>query len=258
MQIAQEEIDWLIYETYGLIDAAPILNDINNLVLSHEQRPFFFWMEAEGNFDNAVSFIPVDWSDKKRSVWRERLEIIRDNEHVRRIEKPYYKRRWDEQWKVGNTWQCGPPAYNQEFLDAFDWWLAEKAEWWLEFKALGGPIDIYTWAKALWDDARIQEAWKIASETKQRLENWKRLKNSLNPLELISESSYADFTAYFKSFIQRQTVPLDIPWGMPWEVLKQQGVHVPNHTKSIRGKYNVPRERFRKDHDEKYYVVKPL
>lgn len=30
--------------------------------------------------------------------------VIRDNEHIRRIEQPVYKRRWDEQWKVSNRW----------------------------------------------------------------------------------------------------------------------------------------------------------
>jgi len=41
-------------------------------------------------------------------------------------------RRWDEQWKVSNRWLAGPVAYAQEFVEAFRWWLAEKAEWHLE------------------------------------------------------------------------------------------------------------------------------
>jgi hypothetical protein len=60
------------------------------------------------------------------------LEVIRGNEHIRRIEQPVYKRRWDEQWKVGNRWQCGAVAYDAELIEAFNWWLAEKAEWCLE------------------------------------------------------------------------------------------------------------------------------
>ena len=37
---------------------------------------------------------------------------------IRRIEQPVYKRRWDEQWKVGNRWQSGQPAYDAEFIEA--------------------------------------------------------------------------------------------------------------------------------------------
>lgn len=89
---------------------------------------------------------------------------IRDNEHVRRIEQPIYKRRLDEQWKVGNEWRCGEIAYAAEFVDAFEWWLKEKAEWWLETKKQGGPADISEWTQALWKDERVQAAWCVAAE----------------------------------------------------------------------------------------------
>jgi hypothetical protein len=89
--------------------------------------------------------IPDDWSDERKQLWKARLELIRDNEHIRRIEQPVYKRRWDEQWKVGARWQCGQPAYDQEFIDAFTWWLSEKAEWWLEKKARDGVARLDQW-----------------------------------------------------------------------------------------------------------------
>ncbi len=53
---------------------------------------------------------------------------IRDNEHIHRVEQPVYKRRWDEQWKVSNRWLAGPVACVEQLVDAFRWWLAEKAE----------------------------------------------------------------------------------------------------------------------------------
>jgi len=106
----QEEMDWLVYEAYGLIDDCGVLSAEEDLALVREQRPFRLWEKAEGEFDDAVGSIPQDWSPAKKDLWAERLAAIRDNEHVRRIERAVYKRRWDEQWKVGNTWQCGRPT----------------------------------------------------------------------------------------------------------------------------------------------------
>src|ERR1035437_897563 len=85
------------------------------------------------------------WRKAHRALWEARLTAIRDNEHVRRIEQPVYRRRWDEQWKVSDRWMAGRVAYAQEFVDAFRWWLAEKAEWHLEHKARGGPIGPDAW-----------------------------------------------------------------------------------------------------------------
>ena len=92
----------------------------------------------------------------------------------------------DEQWpefgqirscsqrgKIGNRWECGQPAYDAEFLDAFDW-LSEKAEWWLEHEHKNQPVSLETWADALWLDEGVQAAWTVAVETSQRLEQWKQ------------------------------------------------------------------------------------
>lgn len=49
-------------------------------------------------------------------------------------------------------------------MDAFRWWLAEKAEWHLENKADGGPADLSAWATALWKDKRIQAAWPVVAD----------------------------------------------------------------------------------------------
>src|SRR5206468_9512515 len=138
MVARQEEMDWLVYAAYGLIDeahpAAASLKEDVHLTLGRDERPFRLFTKADGDFDKALSLISAEWSGAKKKLWRARLETIRDNEHIRRIEQPVYKRRWDEQWKVGNRWECGPVAYSQELIDAFTWWLSEKAEWHLEHK----------------------------------------------------------------------------------------------------------------------------
>src|SRR5205814_2957840 len=136
-------------------DAAFNWSDPANLIsitpLDESLRPFRLWAKAKGDFEKARALIPngKEWPGERRAVWEARLESIRDNEHIRRIEQPVYKRRWDEQWKVGNRWECGSVAYAQELIDAFTWWLSEKAEWHLEHKANGGPTSLQDWSAAL-------------------------------------------------------------------------------------------------------------
>jgi len=229
----QEEMDWLVYAAYGLIPTdSPALGataDATERVpptLMREQRPFVLWAKGDGDFEMAVGLIPADWLDDRQALWRARLEAIRDSEHIRRIEQPVYKRRWDEQWKVGNRWQCGPVAYDAEFADAFDWWLSEKAEWWLEKKRNGGPVSLDQWTAALQQDPRVQAAWAVAREALERL------------------GKRADFDRYFAVLAKEQTVPDDIPAAVPWEELEKER-KIPAAVKRIRGKLNVPRERFR-------------
>lgn len=254
----QEEMDWLVYKAYGLIDdpGGPLPGD--DLDLEREMRPFCLWARAEGGYDEAVSLIPDDWSEARRKAWMHRLALIRDNEHIRRIEKPVYKRRWDEQWKVGTRWECGQPAYDQEFLDAFDWWLSEKAEAWLEYEQDGGPAGVEQWADALWQDACVQAAWQVTAEARHRLENWKRERDGKDPLTTGPKTGRKAFDKHFKTLVRDQSVPEGIPWAVPWDDLEEQGVHVPTRTRRIRGKLNVPRERFRETEEGLYKQARPL
>ena len=273
----QEEMDWLIYETYGLVEPGTFSQHVpdggvglslrpsrvalsdtlrktelggdGDLALPHtpmsmarEQRPFCLYAQAEGNFDNAASLIPTDWPEERRTMWRDRLTLIRDNEHVRRIEQPVYKRRWDEQWKVGGRWQCGHPAYDAEFLNAFAWWLSEKAEWWLEHEKSGGPVTLDEWTTALWSDSRVQSAWEVSVDVMNQLEQWKAEQKTPDAKAATIEPTLSAFARYFKATVKDQSVPDNIPWAVPWDEIKFK---VPANVKRIRGKLNVPRERFR-------------
>jgi hypothetical protein len=236
---AQEEMDWLMYAAYGLIPLdSPAVSVVKSAELiasiSREQRPFILWQQAEGDFERACSLIPDDWARVRKALWRARLECIRDNEHIRRIEQPVYKRRWDEQWKVSNRWQCGPVAYDAEFADAFDWWLSEKAEWWLENEVKGGPVSMGVWTEALWQDSRVQAAWPVVREALDRL------------------GDSDTFERHFRDLVRSQSVPDNIPWAVSWDELEKK-MSVPASAKRIRGKLNVPRERFRIT-SEKTYV----
>lgn len=231
----QEEMDWLVYEAYGLLpkDNPCVILEGEVPSLAREQRPFVLWQQADGDFERAASLIPSDWPKKRKALWRARLEAIRDNEHIRRIEAPVYKRRWDEQWKVGNGWQCGPVAYDAELADAFDGWLSEKAEYWLENRKGGRPASIDEWTAALAADSRVQAAWSVVGEALVRL------------------GRRADFDRYFSALVKEQSVPENIPFAVPWDKLPNS-LAVPASAVRIRGKLNVPRERFRTKPDGTY------
>ncbi len=211
----QEEMDWLVYEAYGLIDKkAKCTMDSNELPehLPLGQRPFELWAAADEDVEKACELIPAEWIALRRELWKQRLEVIRDNEHIRRIEQPVYKRRWYQ-----------PDSYEKQFTKAFEWWLLEKAEWWLENKKAGGPVSLEDWAAALWKDDRVQAAASVVEG---------------------KSLTFALFTKLFKSVINSETVPEGIPFAKPWDELEAKG-KLPAKVKNIRGKLNVPRERFR-------------
>jgi hypothetical protein len=248
----QEEMDWLVYAAYELLaeDHPAAQAELEPEPLVREQRPFVLWAEVEGNFDEAVKLIPSAWPASRKKLWEARLATIRDNEHVRRIEQPVYKRRWDEQWKVGNQWRCGPIAYAAEFVDAFEWWICEKAEWWLEHKKSGGPVEFEEWAQALWKDSRVQAAWPVAAEEYARLEYEKaREKAEENgepaPTAAPPAADFASFKRQFREIVDEETVPEGFPFGTSYDELeKKLKKPIPGKLSKLRGKLNVPRERF--------------
>jgi hypothetical protein len=262
MVALQEEMDWLIYTMYGIlpVDHPAVAQTLSGraggsgpcspLPLDQAQRPFRLWEKAEGHYPKAVSIIPPDWPSERRALWTGRLSAISDNEHIRRIEQPVYKRRWDEQWKVGNRWCCGPAAYAAEFVDAFEWWLREKAEWWLENEANGGPVELDAFVAALWKDPRIQAGWPVAAEQQAFLEYEKarekaEAEEDTPPPPPKPVADRASFARDFKRIIDDETVPENLPWAVPFDELeKKRKLKIPAKVKSIRGQLNVPRERF--------------
>ncbi len=224
-------MDWLCYEAYGLASENPE-SKTTNLSLSELERPFRLWAKAGGDFGGAIALISEGWSADRKKLWQERLALIRDNEHIRRIEVPVYKRRWDEQWKVGNRWMSDPVAYAQEFIDAFIWWLAEKAEWHLEHKASGGPITLESWTAALWKDVRVAAAWPVVAESLNAVESWKAAEKDKKPGQPI-DADQSSFAKFFRETIDAETVPDGIPPGTPWEQLEKKGIKANAQAKKV-------------------------
>jgi hypothetical protein len=194
----QEEMDWLVYAAYRLLPqdhpavGLGVMDAVHPWEVALGQRPFELAAINAGP--------PADWDDARRALWLARLEAIRENEHIARIEQPVYKRRWV------------PPDYEKEFAEAFKWWLREKAEFFLEQAVDGGPISLEDWAAALWKDPRIRAAAEAHEGS--------------------TIASSKKFEPILKEAVEEETVPDD------------EAAFKPRH-RQLRGKLNVPRERFR-------------
>ena len=81
------------------------------------------------------------------------------------------------------------------------------------------------WSAAVWQDTRVQAAWGVVREVLARLEQ------------------RVDFSRYFTKLVKEQSVPDNIPAAVPWDKLEKK-LKIPAAVKRIRGKLNVPRERF--------------
>lgn len=152
MIFLQEEMDWLVYEMYGLINKAPLAEDFlseseyKTARLDLGQRPF----ELAGKGyqgDWPAGYQPTPLPDFLRPLTEARIALIQSNPDIALLEDPLYKRRWI------------PPDYEKEFSEAASWWLAEKLEFALE--QYGKPISLREWARLLADDERVNAVLEV-------------------------------------------------------------------------------------------------
>ena len=96
----QEELDWLSYELYGLLETAPLAKNPEPLQLG--QRAFEIAM-ARAQEDTTwftrhrstpVTELPAHWSSDVRALVQRRLELIENHSEIRLLERPEHKRRW--------------------------------------------------------------------------------------------------------------------------------------------------------------------
>ncbi len=117
MVALQEELDWLCYGLYGLLEShesavghADPWTEIPALALG--QRPFEIvlsrrvaagveqtsWFDRHGS--TPITEIPREWPAAYRDLVEHRIKLIETNKDIALIEKPEYKRRWNsEPWE---------------------------------------------------------------------------------------------------------------------------------------------------------------
>ena len=190
-------------------------------------------LSREGDFARAVKLIPADWPKSRRALWEARLAAIRDNEHIRRIEQPVYKRRWDEQWKVGNRWMAGPVAYAQEFVDAFRWWLAEKAEWHARTQSPGGPVELGGWTPRCGKTSASRprgRSWPTRFIRSARFK-FDASENEAKKLDRARRQLRIGFAKFLKETVIDETVPAGIPPAISWDDLAAKKKWTPRNSR---------------------------
>jgi hypothetical protein len=214
----QEEMDWLVYAAYGLLPMDHPAVGMEGQPSTPEplalgERPFELAIDGKP--------MPEHLLLERHALWNARLNVIGENEHIRRIEQPVYKRRWYH-----------TESDEREFRGAFEWWLLEKAEWWLEHKAKGGAVTLEQWVAPLWEDERVRAAVEVVEG------------KAVTP---------GIFAQLFKSIVTGFTVPDWIPPAMDWKQVEREfKTKIPARAKKVRGRLNVPRERFRLTADGVY------
>ncbi len=105
MVALQEELDWLCYQAYGLLDEALIYEEEPPLVNAGE-RAFEIQMardlEEDGGSDAwftrhyyvKTQNIPAHWPENYKALIEKRLAVIESNRFIKQIEQPEFKRRW--------------------------------------------------------------------------------------------------------------------------------------------------------------------
>ena len=108
----QEELDWHCYQLFGLLpdDLRYAGGDLPEVTFG--QRAFEIvmarkiaegelettWFERHGS--NPITQIPAQWPAAYRELVERRIKLIETNKEIGLIEKPEYKRRWnDEPWE---------------------------------------------------------------------------------------------------------------------------------------------------------------
>ena len=137
MVALQEELDWLCYGLYGLLDKPPLADDLDAVPLVNlGERPFEIvlarkmkegiiettWFERHGSVPNTD--IPAHWPDWYRELVAQRIQLIEEKRFIKLIEQPEYKRRWsrapwhEQEQAALREWLCSRLESSKYFPQA--------------------------------------------------------------------------------------------------------------------------------------------
>jgi hypothetical protein len=108
----QEELDWHVYRSYGLIDGDYTYesDDLPDLRLGDRAFEFALARKVAAGEESTAWFarhgstptteFPAHWPQEYRDLVRRRLDLIESNKFINLLERPEYKRRWStEPWE---------------------------------------------------------------------------------------------------------------------------------------------------------------
>jgi hypothetical protein len=108
MVALQEELDWLTYQSYGLLESVDVRTPATIEPIAPGHRPFEIvlarhnatcdadersaWFSRHGHDETTT--IPDHYSADTQALWKTRLGLIAQHAEIRLIEQPQFKRRW--------------------------------------------------------------------------------------------------------------------------------------------------------------------
>ncbi|MFJ7137521.1 BREX-2 system adenine-specific DNA-methyltransferase PglX [Streptomyces fungicidicus] len=261
MILLQEELDWTVYEAYGLLTvdevARTIIAEAEVPELALGQRAFEIvlarsdadtaWFERHGS--TPCTEIPADWPEAYRKVVQARIDLIESNKDIRLIERPEYKRRWSiEPWEKREA-----AALRNWLLDA-----AEREDLWFEERdgfTVPRPLTVNQLADELRHGQDVQDVAALYAADHLG----KRDASLATVLTAVIEAEHVPYLAalrYKDSGLRKRA-----QWEQVWEQQREEDrtgkrldIKVPpkytgadflKHSYwSNRGKLDVPKERF--------------
>ena len=285
----QEELDWLTYSSYGLID--PVLTVGAEAVepLAPGHRPFEIvharrddeadddeksaWWSRHGH--DRVTEIPESYTEAHRARIQQRIDLIESDARIALLETPPYKRRWQlpdwesESRKAAESWPldrledlfapatdttpCGPlaaprPYRLEEILVALedDERVPAVAGAWA---GAGASVDVsLVLEKLLRGNAVPDNPHRVYSEEGLRkLDEWKRvwaLQDQEDAWDKAAVEAKGRGEEAPPMVLRDPTDPSRVIDTIPLPPKFDKHDFVKGEIFSIRGKLNVPRERF--------------
>lgn len=251
----QEELDWEVYQRYGLIEDALYFTPGESPEIKLGERAFEIalarkmdaglvessWFERHGTLP--ITDLPNHWPPDYRSLVEARLEMIESNRFIRLLERPEYKRRW-----AGDSW-------DKKLQNSIKEWILDKLEdpnIWLTAQGAPRPLSVDEVAGQVEKNNEFIEALDIYAGKRDS-------PVTATLLEILSTESvpYLAALRYTDSGLRKRA-----EWERAWKLQRDEDaklidvidIPVPPkysssdfHQKSYwsnRGKLDLPKERF--------------
>ena len=130
MIFLQEEIDFTVYEMWGLADQSVRSDKLDwpAVTLDAGDRPFDILRGRNEDDFPVPNGIPAEWPSDLRQLWQRRMDAISQSAELRLIEDPHYKRRW-----IGRQGLFNHTRNKDELDTACTTWLLDRLESYFDF-----------------------------------------------------------------------------------------------------------------------------
>ena len=250
----QEELDWDVYRSYGLLDDDLTYAGTDLPGLSLGERAFEIALArkvAAGEEDTAwftrhgstpIVEIPGHWPQAYQDLVQRRLDLIESNKFINLLERPEYKRRWSSE------------SWEKRVEKALRSWLLDRLEdrkYWFDAQSRPAPRSIAQLSDAVSRDADLVSVLELWSGRKDQ--------SVTQQLANLLENEGVPFLAAYR--LKDSGLRKREAWEETWDLQRKEdkGEQVgtipvpPKYTSADfrkqswwqhRGKLDVPKERF--------------